>query len=123
MDAAPETDNGYVELVNAKEDRNGNLVECAERTNVWAWKHPHQADGTVTYTRLQGDVTFDDVDFGYEEGKIVLHNIKLYATPGQKIAFVGSTGAGKTTITNLINRFYDIADGKIRYDGINIKQD
>ena len=118
MDAAPETDNGYVELVNAKEDRNGNLVECAERTNVWAWKHPHQADGTVTYTRLQGDVTFDDVDFGYEEGKIVLHNIKLYATPGQKIAFVGSTGAGKTTITNLINRFYDIADGKIRYDGI-----
>ena len=122
MDAAPETDNGYVELVNAKEDRNGNLVECAERTNVWAWKHPHQADGTVTYTRLQGDVTFDDVDFGYEEGKIVLHNIKLYATPGQKIAFVGSTGAGKTTITNLINRFYDIADGKIRYDGININK-
>ena len=100
----------------------GNLVECAERTNVWAWKHPHQADGTVTYTRLQGDVTFDDVDFGYEEGKIVLHNIKLYATPGQKIAFVGSTGAGKTTITNLINRFYDIADGKIRYDGININK-
>ena len=92
------------------------------RTNVWAWKHPHQADGTVTYTRLQGDVTFDDVDFGYEEGKIVLHNIKLYATPGQKIAFVGSTGAGKTTITNLINRFYDIADGKIRYDGININK-
>ena len=91
-------------------------------TNVWAWKHPHQADGTVTYTRLQGDVTFDDVDFGYEEGKIVLHNIKLYATPGQKIAFVGSTGAGKTTITNLINRFYDIADGKIRYDGININK-
>ena len=122
MDAAPETDNGYVELVNAKEDRDGNLVECAERTNVWAWKHPHQADGTVTYTRLQGDVTFDDVDFGYEEGKIVLHNIKLYATPGQKIAFVGSTGAGKTTITNLINRFYDIADGKIRYDGININK-
>ena len=122
MDAAPETDHGYVELVNAKEDRNGNLVECAERTNVWAWKHPHQADGTVTYTRLQGDVTFDDVDFGYEKGKIVLHNIKLYATPGQKIAFVGSTGAGKTTITNLINRFYDIADGKIRYDGININK-
>ena len=121
MDAAPETDNGYVELVNAKEDRDGNLVECAERTNVWAWKHPHQADGTVTYTRLQGDVTFDDVDFGYEEGKIVLHNIKLYATPGQKIAFVGSTGAGKTTITNLINRFYDIQSGVITYDGIDVR--
>ena len=122
MDALPERDEGYVELVNAKEDRNGSLVECEERTNVWAWKHPHKADGTITYTRLQGDVTFHDVDFGYEEGKIVLHNIKLYATPGQKIAFVGSTGAGKTTITNLINRFYDIADGKIRYDGININK-
>ena len=114
MDAPPERDEGYVELVNAKEDRSGSLVECEERTNVWAWKHPHKADGTVTYTRLQGDVTFHDVDFGYEEGKIVLHNIQLYATPGQKIAFVGSTGAGKTTITNLINRFYDIADGFIR---------
>ena len=122
MDAPPERDEGYVELVNAREDRNGSLVECEERTNVWAWKHPHKADGTITYTRLQGDVTFHDVDFGYEEGKIVLHNIKLYATPGQKIAFVGSTGAGKTTITNLINRFYDIADGKIRYDGININK-
>ena len=114
MDALPERDEGYVELVNAREDRNGSLVECEERTNVWAWKHPHKADGTITYTRLQGDVTFHDVDFGYEEGKIVLHNISLYAKPGQKIAFVGSTGAGKTTITNLINRFYDIADGFIR---------
>ena len=122
LDEEPETDDGYVTLVNARENADGTLEEYPERTNVWAWKHPHQADGTVTYTRLQGDVTFDDVDFGYEEGKIVLHNIKLYATPGQKIAFVGSTGAGKTTITNLINRFYDIADGKIRYDGININK-
>ena len=122
IDEKPETDEGYVTLVNAKEDRDGNLVECKERTNVWAWKHPHQADGTVTYTRLQGEVVLDDVDFGYNPDKLVLHNISLYAKPGQKIAFVGSTGAGKTTITNLINRFYDIADGKIRYDGININK-
>ena len=122
IDEKPETDEGYVTLVNAKEDRDGNLVECKERTNVWAWKHPHQADGTVTYTRLQGEVVLDDVDFGYNPDKLVLHNISLYAMPGQKIAFVGSTGAGKTTITNLINRFYDIADGKIRYDGININK-
>ena len=122
MDEEPEEDNGYVELVNVKEEPDGSLRETSERTNVWAWKHPHKADGTVTYKKLEGDITFDDVDFGYEEGKIVLHNIKLYATPRQKIAFVGSTGAGKTTITNLINRFYDIADGKIRYDGININK-
>ena len=122
IDEKPETDEGYVTLVNAKEDRDGNLVECKERTNVWAWKHPHQADGTVTYPRLQGEVVLDDVDFGYNPDKLVLHNISLYAKPGQKIAFVGSTGAGKTTITNLINRFYDIADGKIRYDGININK-
>ena len=122
MDEKPEEDNGYVELVNVKENRDGTLTETGERTNVWAWKHPHQADGSVSYKKLEGDITFDDVDFGYEEGKIVLHNIKLYAMPGQKIAFVGSTGAGKTTITNLINRFYDIADGKIRYDGININK-
>ena len=122
IDEKPETDEGYVTLVNAKEDRDGNLVECKERTNVWAWKHPHQADGTVTYTRLQGEVVLDDVDFGYNPDKLVLHNISLYAKPGQKIAFVGSTGAGKTTITNLINRFYDIADCKIRYDGININK-
>ena len=122
IDEKPETDEGYVTLVNAKEDTDGNLVECKERTNVWAWKHPHQAEGTVTYTRLQGEVVLDDVDFGYTPEKLVLHNISLYAKPGQKIAFVGSTGAGKTTITNLINRFYDIADGKIRYDGININK-
>ena len=122
MDEKPETDEGYVELVNVKEEPDGSLTETKERTKTWAWKHPHKADGTVTYTKLQGDVTFNDVDFGYDENKIVLHNIKLYATPGQKIAFVGSTGAGKTTITNLINRFYDIADGKIRYDGININK-
>ena len=122
MDEKPEEDNGYVELVNVKENADGSLSETSERTNVWAWKHPHKAEGTVTYTKLEGDIAFHDVDFGYEEGKIVLHNIKLYATPGQKIAFVGSTGAGKTTITNLINRFYDIADGKIRYDGININK-
>ena len=122
MDQEPEKDEGYVELVNAKEDADGNLTESAERTNLWAWKHPHKAEGTVTYTRLEGGVVFDDVDFGYTDDKIVLHNISLYAKPGQKIAFVGATGAGKTTITNLINRFYDIADGKIRYDGININK-
>lgn len=122
MDQEPEVDNGYVELVNAKEDENGNLAESPVRTNLWAWKHPHKAEGTVTYTRQEGGVVFDDVDFGYDENKIVLHNISLYAKPGQKIAFVGATGAGKTTITNLINRFYDIADGKIRYDGININK-
>ena len=122
MDEQSEEDNGYVELVNVKENADGTLSETSERTEVWAWKHPHKADGSVTYKKLEGDITFDDVDFGYEDGKIILHNIKLYATPGQKIAFVGSTGAGKTTITNLINRFYDIADGKIRYDGININK-
>ena len=122
LDEKPEEDNGYVELVNAKENPDGSLTEATERTGVWAWRHPHKADGTVTYTKLEGDITFNDVDFGYKEDKIVLHNIKLFATPGQKIAFVGSTGAGKTTITNLINRFYDIQDGKIRYDGININK-
>ena len=122
MDQTPEVDEGYVELVNAKEDAQGNLSEASERTNVWAWKHPHKADGTVTYTRLEGGVVFDHVDFGYDENKLVLHDISLWAKPGQKIAFVGATGAGKTTITNLINRFYDIADGKIRYDGININK-
>ena len=122
MDQEPEVYNGYVELVNAKEDENGSLAESPVRTNLWAWKHPHKAEGTVTYTRQEGGVVFDDVDFGYDENKIVLHNISLYAKPGQKIAFVGATGAGKTTITNLINRFYDIADGKIRYDGININK-
>ena len=121
MDEKPEPDEGYVTLVNAREDKDGNLTECKERTNLWAWKHPHQ-DGTTTYTRLEGAVVLDDVDFGYNPDKLVLHNISLYAKPGQKIAFVGSTGAGKTTITNLINRFYDIADGKIRYDGININK-
>ena len=121
LDEEPETDGGYVTLVNARQNQDGSLEECAERTNVWAWKHPHH-DGTVTYTRLQGDVRFYDVDFAYEPGKTVLHNVTLYAKPGQKVAFVGSTGAGKTTITNLINRFYDIADGKIRYDGININK-
>ena len=122
MDQEPEMDEGYVELVNAKEDENGQLTESDVRTNLWAWKHPHKAEGTVTYTRQEGGVVFDDVDFGYTDEKIVLHNISLYAKPGQKIAFVGATGAGKTTITNLINRFYDIADGKIRYDGININK-
>ena len=122
MDQEPEADNGYVELVNAKEDENGNLTESLVRTNLWAWKHPHKAEGTITYTKQEGAVVLDDVDFGYNEDKIVLHNISLYAKPGQKIAFVGATGAGKTTITNLINRFYDIADGKIRYDGININK-
>ena len=122
MDQEPEVDEGYVELVNATEDENGNLTESSTRTNLWAWKHPHKAEGTVTYTKLEGGVVFDDVDFGYTDEKIVLHNISLWAKPGQKIAFVGATGAGKTTITNLINRFYDIADGKIRYDGININK-
>lgn len=121
LDEAPETDEGYVTLVNAKEE-NGKLTETPERTGLWAWKHTHQADGSVDYKKLEGDVVFDDVDFGYVPEKIVLHDVDLFATPGQKIAFVGTTGAGKTTITNLINRFYDIADGKIRYDGININK-
>ncbi len=121
IDEKPEEDNGYVTLVNVREE-DGKLVECTERTNMWAWKHPHSADGSVTYTKLEGDVRMFDVDFGYTPEKIVLHNISLYAKPGQKVAFVGATGAGKTTITNLINRFYDIADGKIRYDGININK-
>lgn len=121
LDEAPETDDGYVTLVNAKEE-NGKLTETPERTGLWAWKHTHQADGSVDYKKLEGDVVFDDVDFGYVPEKIVLHDVDLFATPGQKIAFVGTTGAGKTTITNLINRFYDIADGKIRYDGININK-
>lgn len=122
MDEKAEVDNGYVELVNVKENPDGSFSETGERTNIWAWKHPHQADGSVTYQKLEGDITFHDVDFGYEEGKVVLHNISLHAAPGRKIAFVGGTGAGKTTITNLLNRFYDIADGKIRYDGININK-
>ncbi|MCI9408824.1 MAG: ABC transporter ATP-binding protein [Oscillospiraceae bacterium] len=121
IDREPEVDDGYVTLVNAREE-NGVITECAERTGMWAWKHPHQADGSVTYTKLCGDVVLDDVDFGYEENKTVLHNVTLFAEPGQKVAFVGATGAGKTTITNLLNRFYDIADGKIRYDGININK-
>ena len=122
LDEQPEADNGYVELVNVEEQPDGTLTETPRRTGLWAWRHPHKADGTVTYKKLEGDIVFDDVDFGYNDEKIVLHNIKLFATPGQKIAFVGSTGAGKTTITNLINRFYDIQDGKIRYDGININK-
>lgn len=121
LDEAPETDEGYVTLVNAKEE-NGKLTETPEHNGLWAWKHTHQADGSVDYKKLEGDVVFDDVDFGYVPEKIVLHDVDLFATPGQKIAFVGTTGAGKTTITNLINRFYDIADGKIRYDGININK-
>lgn len=121
LDETPETDEGYVTLVNAKEE-NGKLTETHERTGLWAWKHTHQADGSVDYKKLEGDVVFDDVDFGYVPEKIVLHDVNLFASPGQKIAFVGTTGAGKTTITNLINRFYDIADGKIRYDGININK-
>ncbi|MCM1538368.1 MAG: ABC transporter ATP-binding protein/permease [bacterium] len=122
MDEEPEVDNGYVELVNAKEDADGTLRECEERTGVWAWKHYHKESDTTTYVKLQGDVVFDQVDFGYRDDKIILHDIELYAKPGQKIAFVGATGAGKTTITNLINRFYDIQDGKIRYDGINVNK-
>ena len=121
LDEKVETDEGYVTLVRAKKV-DGKIVECPERTGMWAWKHVHQADGSVDYIELQGEVVFDDVDFGYNDDKIVLHNIEMYAKPGQKIAFVGSTGAGKTTITNLINRFYDIQDGKIRYDGININK-
>ena len=121
LDEEPETDEGYVTLVRARKE-NGQIVESKERTGMWAWKHTHQADGSVDYIELKGDVVFDDVDFGYNPDKIVLHNVDLYATPGQKIAFVGSTGAGKSTITNLINRFYDIQDGKIRYDGININK-
>ncbi len=122
LDEQSEVDNGYVTLVNAKRGADGELVETEERTGLWAWKHPHSADGSVTYTELMGNVVLDDVDFGYVPEKIVLHNIDIYAEPGQKVAFVGATGAGKTTITNLINRFYDIADGKIRYDGININK-
>ena len=122
MDEAPEADEGYVTLVNARVDENGNVTETKERTGIWAWRHPHQADGSVTYTRLCGDVRLTDVDFSYEEGKPVLRDVSVYAEPGQKVAFVGATGAGKTTITNLINRFYDIEDGKIRYDGININK-
>ena len=121
IDEQPETDNGYVTLVNAEIDDNGNITECDHRTGKWAWRHPH-GDGTLTYTQLRGDVRMVDVDFAYEEGKDVLHDVSVYAEPGQKVAFVGATGAGKTTITNLINRFYDIADGKIRYDGININK-
>lgn len=122
MDEEPEQDKGYVELVNARENVDGTLCESEEKTGLWAWKHFHKADGTTTYVKLQGNVTFDGVDFGYTDDRMVLHDIRMYAAPGQKIAFVGSTGAGKTTITNLINRFYDIQDGKIRYDGININK-
>lgn len=122
MDTPVEVDDGYVTLVYANKDENGNITESPVRTGLWAWKHPHQEAGNVTYTELKGDVRFEDVTFGYEENKTVLHNVSLYAKPGQKIAFVGSTGAGKTTITNLINRFYDVPDGKIRYDGININK-
>ena len=122
MDEEPEADQGYVTLVNAQIDENGNITESNKRTGHWAWRHPHQADGSVTYTELKGDIVMDMVDFGYVPEKQVLHDVTLYARPGQKIAFVGATGAGKTTITNLINRFYDIADGKIRYDGININK-
>lgn len=122
LDEPVEEDDGYVTLVNAKENEDGSITECEEHTGIWAWKHPHSADGSVTYTRLRGDIVLEDVDFGYIPGKTVLHDINIYARPGQKIAFVGATGAGKTTITNLINRFYEIQDGKIRYDGINIKK-
>ena len=122
IDEKPETDDGYVSLVNCRIEDDGTVTESEERTGHWAWKHPHQADGTVTYELLQGDVEMVDVDFAYEEGHDVLHDISVFAKPGQKVAFVGATGAGKTTITNLINRFYDIADGKIRYDGINVNK-
>ena len=122
MDEEPEVDDGYVTLVNVRKDKDGNLTESEERTGVWAWRHPHQADGTVTYTELKGDVRFFDLSFGYTDDKMILHDLTLYAKPGQKLAFVGSTGAGKTTITNLINRFYDVQDGKIRYDGINVNK-
>ena len=122
LDETPETDEGYVTLVNARRNPDGTLSECPERTGLWAWKHPHRATGKTDYVELRGDIVMDGVDFGYSDDKLVLHDVKLYATPGQKIAFVGSTGAGKTTITNLINRFYDIQDGKIRYDGININK-
>lgn len=122
LDEKPETDEGYVELVNAKEEADGSITESETRTGMWAWKHYHKADNTTTYQKMEGDVVFDHVDFGYTDEKMVLHDIVLYAKPGQKIAFVGATGAGKTTITNLINRFYDIQDGKIRYDGININK-
>ena len=120
MDEESEKDNGYVKLVNACYDERGNLMEVPDRTGIWAWKHYHKADDSITYQPMQGDVVFDHVDFGYSEGKTVLHDIEIFAKPGQKVAFVGATGAGKTTITNLLNRFYDIQDGKIRYDGINI---
>lgn len=122
LDEPEETDNGYVTLVNVTEEPDGTLKESEKRTGIWAWKHPHKAEGTITYKKLEGDVVLDGVDFGYTDDKIVLHDIKMYANPGQKIAFVGATGAGKTTITNLINRFYDIQDGKVRYDGININK-
>lgn len=122
LDEEPEVDDGYVELVNAKEDANGDIVETEEHTGMWAWKHFHKDDGTTTYAHMRGDIVFDHVDFGYNDDKMILHDIVLYAKPGQKIAFVGATGAGKTTITNLINRFYDISDGTIRYDGINIRK-
>ena len=122
LDEKPEEDHGYVELVNAKENPDGTVAEAETRTGMWAWKHPHRAEGTVTYQKMEGGIVFDGVDFGYNDDKMVLHDIKMYAHPGQKIALVGSTGAGKTTITNLINRFYDIQDGKIRYDGININK-
>lgn len=122
LDEEPEVDDGYVELVNAKEDANGDITETEEHTGMWAWKHFHKDDGTTTYAHMRGDIVFDHVDFGYNDDKMILHDIVLYAKPGQKIAFVGATGAGKTTITNLINRFYDIQDGKIRYDGINVNK-
>ncbi len=122
LDEEPEVDDGYVELVNAKEDENGEIIETEEHTGMWAWKHFHKDDGTTTYAHMRGDIVFDHVDFGYNDDKMILHDIVLYAKPGQKIAFVGATGAGKTTITNLINRFYDIQDGKIRYDGINVNK-